>query len=225
MKKNVLLFIMAFLTFSLSGFSQIDKDQLALEVSKVDAENLEKLKAYTWKLHADISGEGGNKTTLISEFRFDEKGDLNINVVDGETNIKQKPGIRGKMQQNAIENKLEYVSKAMEHSLAYTYMSKGQLLDFFDKAELSEKDSVIIANGKNIYVEGDQLTIHIDAKTKYYLSKSFSTKLGADPFNGELKYDTFKSSGVNHVSITKLEMPSEKITINGENKDFTIKID
>jgi hypothetical protein len=224
MKKSLLLFVL-FFTFSLSGFSQTDKDLLALDISKVDAENTEKLKAYVWKLHADILGEGGNKTTLISEMRYDQKGELTIKVVDGETNIKQKPGLRGKMQQNAIEDKVEVVSKAMQHSLAYTYMTKGQLLDFFSKAEITEKDGVITATGKNIYVAGDQLTIRIDAKSKYYLSKSFSTKLGEDPINGKVQYETFTSSGVNHISTTKLEMPSEKITINGENKDYTIKVD
>lgn len=215
----------AFLAFSLSGFSQIDKEQLALDVSKVDAENTEKLKAYIWKLHADILGEDGNKTTLISEFRYDENGKLNINVVDGETNIEAKRGVRGRAQQNAIGNKLEYIGKAMEYSLAYTYMTRGQLLDFFDKAEVTEKDSVITASAKNVYVKGDQLTIRVDAKTKYFLSKSFLTKLGEDLINGEVQYEPFKSSGVNHISTTKLEIPAENIAINGENKDYTIRVD
>jgi hypothetical protein len=224
MKKSMSLFV-AFLAFSLSGFSQIDKEQLALDVSKVDAENTEKLKAYIWKLHADILGEDGNKTTLISEFRYDENGKLNINVVDGETNIEAKRGVRGRAQQNAIGNKLEYIGKAMEYSLAYTYMTRGQLLDFFDKAEVTEKDSVITASAKNVYVKGDQLTIRVDAKTKYFLSKSFLTKLGEDLINGEVQYEPFKSSGVNHISTTKLEIPAEHIAINGENKDYTIRVD
>ena len=53
------------IAFGLSGHSQIHKDQLALEISRVDADNTEKLKEYIWKLHADVLGEGGNKTTLI----------------------------------------------------------------------------------------------------------------------------------------------------------------
>ncbi|NJL76123.1 MAG: hypothetical protein HC892_15010 [Saprospiraceae bacterium] len=224
MKKSIILLV-ALATCSLTAFAQINKDQLALEVSKVDAENTEKLKAYIWKFHAVVSGEGGNKTTLISEFRFDEKGELNINVVDGETNIDRKAGVRGKMQQNVIESKLAYVSDAMKYSLAYTYMTKGQLLDFFDKAEVTEKDGVLIAKGEDVYVKGDQLTIRIDAKSKYFLSKTFSTKLGEDSINGEVQYETFASLGVNHISTTKLEMLVEKITIDGENKDYTIRVD
>ena len=220
----MLLFVV-FVAFSLSGFAQIDKDQLALEVSKIDAENTEKLKEYVWKLYADILGEGENKTTLISEFKYDDTGALNINLIDGETNIQKKPGIRGKMQKNAIKSKVDYVAKAMDYALGYTYMTKGQLLDFFDKAEVIEKNGVLIAKGKDIYVTGDELTINIDAETKLYLSKSFSTKMDADPISGEVQYDTFKSSGVNHITTTKLDLPAESIKIEGENKDYTIKVD
>ena len=129
------------------------------------------------------------------------------------------------MQQNAIESKVDYVAKVMNYALAYTYMSKGQLIDFFGKAEVTEKNGVITAKGKNIYVEGDDLTINIDADSKLYLSRRFSTKMDEDPISGEVEYDTFKSSGVNHISTTRLNMPSENISIAGENKDYTIRID
>lgn len=220
--KNILLLILFTIT-SMTGFAQIDKDKLALEVSKVDADNTEKLKKYIWKLHAEVSAEEGNKTTLISEFSYNEKGELNINVVDGETNIEKKPGLRGKMQQSAIEGKVEYIAKAMRYALSYTYMTKGQLLDFFDKAKVTENNGVITAKGKDIYVKGDELTINIDAKSKLYLSKSFSTKMNEDSIEGQVEYDTFKSSGVNHITTTKLDLPGERIKIEGENKDYTIR--
>jgi len=212
------------LGFSTTALAQVDKDQLALEVSKVDAENINRLKEYVWKLHSVISGEGGSKTTLISEFQFDEKGELQVTVIDGETNIEQKKGARGKAQQSAMQSKLEYVGNAMKLGMAYTYMTKGQLLDFFDKAEIREENGVIVAVGKNVYVQGDELTIRLDAKTKFFLSKSFTTKMGSVPVQGELKYATFESSGVNHVSTIQLKLPTEHVTIDGENKDYTIRV-
>ena len=75
MKRKIMLFV-CLIAIGSSAHSQIDKDQLALEVSRVDADNTEKLKEYIWKLHADVLGEGGNKTTLISEFQYDEAGEL-----------------------------------------------------------------------------------------------------------------------------------------------------
>jgi len=113
----------------------------------------------------------------------------------------------------------------MNYALAYTYMSKGQLLDFFDKAELSEKNGIISAKGKDIYVAGDELTVNIDAESKLYLSKSFSTKMNEDPISGDVQYDTFKSSGVNHITTTRLNMPAQTVSIVGENRDYTIRIE
>ena len=224
MKKYSMLLV-CLITFGLIGNAQIDKDQLALEVSKVDAENTEKLKEYIWKFHADVLGEGGNKTILISEFQYDDEGELNIRIIDGKTNIIKKPGVRGKMQKNVIENKIEYVAKAMKFALAYTYMSKGQLIDFFDNAEVTEKGGVITAKGKNIYVDGDELTINIDAESKRYLNKNFSTRMNNDPVSGEVSYEIFKSSGVNHITTTTLDLPAEAVRIVGENKDYTVGID
>lgn len=224
MRKKSMLFV-CLITIGLSAHSQVDKDQFALEVSKVDAENTEKLKEYIWKFHAEVLGEAGNKITLISEFQFDEEGELNIRLVDGETTIEKKPGVRGKMQQNAIEDKAGYVAQAMKFSLAYTYMTKGQLLDFFDKAELTEKEGVITVKGKNIYMDGDELTITLDAESKLYLSKSFYTRMNNDSIFGEVEYEKLKSSGVNHITTTKLDMPAETVRILGENKDYTIRID
>lgn len=224
MKHYLTLFVCLF-AFGLSTHAQTEKDKLALEVSKVDTENTEKLKAYIWKFHALVMGEGDNRTTLVSEFSYDESGALNVQVVDGETTIKKKPGIRGKIQENAIEDKMDYVAKALRYALTYTYMTKGQLLDFFDKAELTESRGVLVATAKNIMVDGDELTIEIDMETKRYLKKSFSSKLGEDQISGEVEYEVFKTSGVNHISTTTLHLPAEGIHIEGENKDYTIRID
>ncbi|MDX2130326.1 MAG: hypothetical protein SFU91_14925 [Chloroherpetonaceae bacterium] len=224
MKNNIKLFLVISICIY-TGFIQTDKEQLALEVSKVDAENIEKLKKYIWKMHSVVSGEGGNKTTLVSEFKFDQKGELSITVVDGKTNIDRKAGIRGKVQQNAMQSKLEYVSNAMKYSLAYTYMTKGQLLDFFEKADVYESNGIIKVFGKNVIVNGDELTIFIDAKTKFFIRKSFSTKMGSDPIKWEVLYEIFQSSGINHISKSKLELPTERITIEGENKDYTVRVD
>lgn len=211
------------LGLSLSGFAQIDKEKLALTISKADDANTEKLKAYIWKRKSDVSVDGKLKLTTITEFSFDEQGKLQAKVVDAETTVKKKPGLRGKVQENAAEDKMDYVGKALELSLAYTYMTKGQLLDFFSKATVSEKAGVIEAIGENIYVQGDKLTIHIDKKTNLYLDKKFSSLLGKDPIDGEIKYEKFNSA-VNHGSATMLNMPVQKMKIDAKNQDYSQRV-
>lgn len=219
--KNILILICLFPAIVCSG--QIDKDQLALAVNKADEANTEKLKEFIWKRKSDVSVDGAVKLTTITEFSYDATGKLQAKIVDAESSVKQKPGIRGKIQENAAEDKMDYVGKALELSLAYTYMTKGQLIDFFGKATVTEKGGIIEATGGDVYVKGDKLTILIDAATKLYLNKKFSSFLGKDPIDGEIKYEKF-SSGVNHGSSTILNMPAQKMKIDAKNQDYSQRV-
>jgi len=220
--KKIICVLLSILSASI-GFAQIDKEQLALTISKADDANTEKLKAYIWKRKSDVSIGGEHKLTTLTEFSFDEQGKLQAKMVDAESSVKQKPGLRGKVQQGAAEDKVDYVSKALELSLAYTYMTKGQLLDFFSKATVAEKDGIIEATGENIYVKGDKLTILVDKKTNLYMKKTFSSLLGKDPVDGEINYEKF-SSGVNHGSTTMLNMPAQKMKIDAKNQDYSQRV-
>jgi len=212
-----------FLLLPIIGIAQIDKEQLALTISKADDANTEKLKAYIWKRKSDVSVDGALKLTTLTEFSFDEHGKLQAKLVDAESSVKQKPGLRGRAQQNAAEDKMDYAGKALELSLAYTYMTKGQLLDFFGKATVTEKDGMIQATGENIYVQGDKLTVMVDKKTNLYTKKVFSSLLGKDPIDGEINYEKF-SSGVNHGSTTILNMPAQKMKIDASNQDYSQRV-
>lgn len=221
--KKIINFLLFAVVFANIGFAQIDKEQLALAVSKADDANTKQLMQYIWKRKSDVSIDGQVKLTTISEFSFDNKGELQFQLVDAQSSVKQKPGIRGRLQENAAEDKSEYVQKALELSLAYTFMTKGQLLDFFEKASVSEKDGVIEATGENVYVQGDKLTIWLDKKTNLYTKKVFSSLLGKDPINGEINYEKF-SSGINHGSTTLLNMPAQKMKIDAKNQDYSQRI-
>jgi hypothetical protein len=221
MKKITLLF--ALFVIAAVGFAQADKEQLALAISKADDANTEKLKAFIWKRQSDVAIGGEHKLTTITEFSFDEQGKLQAKMVDAESSVKQKPGLRGKVQQNAAEDKMDYVGKALELSLAYTYMTKGQLLDFFTKATVTEKDGVIEVTGADVYVKGDKLTIWVDKNTNLYTKKKFSSLMGKDPVDGEINYEKF-SNGINHGSTTVLNMLAQKIKIDAKNQDYSQRV-
>jgi len=219
--KKLLFFVFLFPVFLCSG--QVDKDQLALAINKADEANTEQLKAFIWKRKSDAFVEGALKMTTITEFSYDAAGKLQAKVIDAKSSVKQKPGIRGKMQENAAEDKMDYVGKALELSLAYTYMTKGQLLDFFGKATVTEKNGIIEATAADVYVKGDKLTILVEKTTNLYLNKKFSSLLGKDPVDGEIKYEKF-TSGINHGSTTVLNMPAQKMKIDAKNQDYSQRV-
>lgn len=220
MKKLIALAVLAAAGISLHAQ---DKDKLAMDVSKAEEANMQKLKAYIWNRKSDVSVDGQVKLTTVTQFSFDAQGKAQAKLIDAESSVQQKRGLRGRAQKNAIEDKAEYVQKALELSIAYTFMSKGQLVDFFTKANVAKNNGVIEATGENIYVQGDKLTLRIDAASKLFLSKKFSSLLGKDAVDGDIQYEKF-SSGVNHVSTTVLNMPAQKMAINAVNQDYTQRV-
>jgi hypothetical protein len=222
MKKSVLfIFILAICSFTLV---QIDKEQLALDVSKADTKNLEKLKDFIWKQHSTTTVKGEVKGTVIKEISFNEKGEVQINQVGEESSEKDKRGIKGKVQKNKKESTMKYVEKALQLSIAYTYMSKGQLLDFFEKAEVTEVDDTYQITGENVLVKGDKLTVIVEKSTNLFIIKKFSSMLDQDPLEGEIKFNKF-SSGISYASFSTIDLPAQGMMIHTTNKDHSQRID
>lgn len=205
------------------AYAQSDNEKLALAISEADAANMAQLKSYIWKRKSDVLISGELKLTVITEFSFDAAGKLQAKAIDSKSTVKKKPGLRGKMQKNAAEDKAEYVEKALEVALSYTFMSKGQLLDFFSKASVTRSNGVIEATGKDVNVKGDQLTIRVEEATNLYLGKKFSSFVGKDAIDGELNYEKF-SSGINHGSTTVLNLPAQQMRINAVNQDYSQRV-
>lgn len=220
--KNILIILLGVFISTLA-FGQSDNEKLALAISAADEANTAQLKQFIWKRKSDVAVDGQVKLTTLTEFSFDAAGKLQAKMVDAESSVKKKPGLRGMAQKNAMEDKADYVQKALELAVAYSFMSKGQLLDFFSKAKVTNTNGIIEATGSDVYVKGDMLTVRVDAKTNLYLSKKFSSLLGKDAIDGELNYEKF-SSGINHGTTTILNMPAQKMKINAVNQDYTVRV-
>ena len=218
-----LFFSLAILSVSFLLVAQLDKEQLALDASKAESANTEKLKAYIWKRYSTATVDGEVKATVITEFSFDENGEIQATQVGGESNVKQKRGVRGKIQQSAMENNMDYIDQALQLALAYTYMSKGQLLDFFEKGTISETGNTIEVSAGDVYMKGDSLTVLLDKETKLFINKKFSSMLDEDAIDGEIKYETF-SSGISHGAETTLNLPAKNAVIEAVNKDYSQRI-
>lgn len=222
MKKSTLA--LAFFLFSFSfAYSQIDKESLSLEISRAEEENRNQLKEYIWKRRSDVFIESQLKLTTITEFSFDPQGKLVTKTIEAKTTVEKKPGLRGKAQASAAEDKIEYIQKALALSMDYAMMSKGELLDFFDKATVTEKEGLIEAVATGVRIPGDRLLVRIDPETLLFTYKEFSSLLGNDRVEGRLSYSYF-SNGTSHLESTSLNLPAQKMTIESANQDYTIRV-
>lgn len=221
MKKLTLLLVLALVSAGIRA--QIDKEKLSLAVASAEAANMKQLATYVWKRHSTATVDGEKKATVVTEFSFDATGKLQTNVVDAESAGKDMRGIRGRIQDTKKEEAADYIEKALALALSYGFMSKGELVDFFDKATVTESDGFIKAVASNVLVPKDTLTVLIDPKTNLFVHKQFSSFVGEDPISGELKYAPF-SNGVMHGTETTLNLPAKKIVISGVNQDYTQRV-
>ena len=221
--KKLSIILLFLIGLGLTAFAQLDRDQLSLDISKADAANMEQLKAFIWKQESVVTVDGEHKLTVLNEFSIGEDGKVSVTNIDSDTDVKQKRGVRGRIQANAAEDNLDYVQKALDLAIEYSFMTKGQLLDFFSSADITEKDGVIEATGTNIFVKGDKLTVQVESATKLFLKKEFSTLMGDDPISGEIVYGKF-SSGISHATTSMLNLPAKKAVINSKNKDYVQKV-
>jgi hypothetical protein len=208
----------------LASAQEIDKTKLALDVSAANEANNVKLKQYIWKLKLDGYVNKELKVTTLTEMKFGPDGKLVATPIDAKTTVQAKPGVRGRMQQSAAEDNAEYMAKAADVMAQYAYMSKGQLVDFFDKATVTTDGKVITATAKNVMQAGDEMTILIDPVTHLFIRKTFKAKSGADPIEGTIDYATFTTTGINHVAKCYLMMPAKAMQVNTENIDYTLRV-
>jgi len=222
MKKLIVLIAMG---IWITSFAQVevDRDQLSLDISKADAANNEQLKAFIWKKSSVVNVDGEEKLNMLNEISIGADDEINITNLDSETSVQQKRGLRGKIQQSTADGNVEYMEGAINHALAYMYMTKGQLIDFFGKAEMKEKDGILEATASDVHVKGDNLTVKVDMATKLFLYKKFSSTMGEDPINGEITYDKF-NSGISHVSKSTLNLPAKNAVIKSNNRDYVQKV-
>ena len=103
MKFKINILIAALMIMYLPVSAQIDKESLSLKISKAEEANQQKLKEYVWKRRSDVFVESKLMLTTITEFSYTADGKLETKIVDAETSVQKKPGLRGKAQENAVE--------------------------------------------------------------------------------------------------------------------------
>ncbi|MEM9017371.1 MAG: hypothetical protein AAGC68_10175 [Verrucomicrobiota bacterium] len=165
-----------------------DPAQWALLYTRNLEKNRDALAKYTWQYRvAVMEGEELLYVDVLEATR-DAEGNLVTKTLEHDLKIKQRQGLLSKAGQEKrlaeIEEKIEFL-KGVIHS--YVYMSRGQVVDFFDKAEVSEAigyRNALRVDGDDVIRSGDYVTLFGDRGTARPLNLTFSV-----PFNEKLGVD------------------------------------
>jgi hypothetical protein len=201
-----------------------DPAQRALEYAAAQQDNLKTLKTYSWKTRSEVSRNEALMLVALVQARFDAEGELQHTRISSESHVEQKRGLRGRKQKQELEKLGGLIEEVLSVQVAYILMSKGQLVDFFDKATFAdgtgEMEGTQEIRATNVLVAGDELTIWVDPSTGLNRKLMIKTPLDEQSVvEGTMDYKTMEG-GPNTASVSHLEVKSQGIVIKSERFDF-----
>ena len=201
-----------------------DPAQRALQYGDAQKKNMGVLKQYSWKTRSDITSGGNPMLTTLMEARFDAEGELQLTTISTESHVEKKKGLRGKKQKKELEKSAALIEKVLGLQASYLMMSKGQLVDFFEKATFEdgsgEMKGMQKIHGKNVLVKNDELTIWVDPSTGLSQKLMFKSPLDEKTVvEGTIDYKKIKD-GPTTASVSVLTVAAQGVSIKSERFDF-----
>jgi hypothetical protein len=213
------IFSILFFGLTASAFGQ-DKVEIALKVADTQSENYENLKNYSWKRSVTMFHNGEQKSKRMLQLRYNSKGEIESIVLGDESNVKKQKGpLRKSKQQGAIEQDVNLVNKSLAMVFEYIYMSKGQLVDLYDKNKVEEKGQTYEINAEDVIQKGDRVKYILNKETFLFESVDINSSVDGQAIKSTMKFKN-QSDGTNHPSISELEIPGRGIVVNTESFDF-----
>ena len=148
-----------------------DPAELGLRYAKVQQAGIDQLKQYHWESSTRVTKAGETKAEITVGNRLNEKGEMVQEVETAAVDERKKRGMRGRAQEDQLAEGEAFLEHVAATTGAYIFMSKGQEVDFFDKATITDgagKDAGrMIVTAKDVLATGDVVTKYIDPETLY----------------------------------------------------------
>lgn len=203
----------------LTAAAMSSDDDLAIAVGDAQKANQKALTQYSWKVQTTLSMDGEQKATALTQMNFDSDGKLQATHLGGESSVEKKRGVRGRRQEKKIGEFEEYLEGVLDQSFKYIFLSKGTLVDIFDRAKITQGDDAIQVEAGDLFVKGDQLSMTVDPKTNLATKLSFKTTLDQDTIQGSVTLGMM-DDGTGKPVKTEIEVPTRSIKIASETSDW-----
>lgn len=158
--------------------SSKDPADWALIYADVLEKNRKALSGYTWQYRVKVM-EGADLLYVdVLEATRTSEGVLLTERVEHDLRIRQRHGPLSRPGQEKrlaeIQEKIEFLKDVFR---TYVYMSRGEIVDFFDKAKVTDAvgyDNALRVDGENVLKTGDSITLFGDRGTAHPLYLAFS---------------------------------------------------
>jgi hypothetical protein len=220
--KPLIPFMLALVFLIPAAFSQVDKTQMSLDVSKNYQQNIGQLAQLTWKRKTEGFVDGKMVMSSLSSVTIDQERKMNAVTIQKQSYVAQKRGLRGAIQKGVVSDINEYVKNGIELVNKYIFLSQGQMIDLFNKGTLSILGSSLQAEGFNLLQPGDHINYKFDQSTLLYQSQEVSTVMNGDPVKAVVMYETL--NGINRVNSVVIDLPGPKVKIKLTNFEYAKKL-
>jgi hypothetical protein len=220
--KTLFLLLFGLIMFVPASYSQVDKTQMSLDVTKKYQQNIGQLAQLTWKRKTEGYVDGKMAMSSLSSVTIGPDGKLNAVTIQKQSYAAKKRGLRGAIQSSVVSDINEYVKNAVELVNKYIFLSQGQMVDLFNKGTLSILGSSLQAEGFNLLLQGDRINFKFDQSSLLYQSQDISTVMNGDPVKAVVKYETI--NGINRVNSVVIDLPGPKVKIKLANFEYAKKL-
>jgi len=170
-----------------------DPGQWALLYSDTLQKNRKALMDYSWEYRVEVVEDGSLLFVDRLSANYAEDGTIQTIRLDQDLKIKERQGLLLKAGQEKrlaeVEKKIQVLKQMISQ---YVYMSRGKVVDFFEKAEVTEAvgyDNALRVDGENVLTDGDSVTLYGDRATTFPIHLIFSAPYDEKTWiKGEVKF-------------------------------------
>jgi hypothetical protein len=219
MKEYKITLLTALMLLSVNLLIAQGNTQLGLDIASAQEKNMSQLKGYSWQRSSKIFVSGEEKTHNLVKVWFNSAGQMESSVLSAQSTVKQKRGVRGKVQQGKGQDMADLLEKSVKKSLSYVNLSKGNWIDMMDRAMVLVDNGEVKIVAKSVLEKDDDAQYLLDFETKLLKLVKFTSVVEGMSFTSSIAFKIM-NDGTNHPTVMSIIIPSESLKITAENIDY-----
>jgi outer membrane lipoprotein-sorting protein len=205
------------LAVAVPAFAQADMTDIVEKVSAARQANAQNARNYSWTQRTEVKLKGETKSLKAEIVRYTVDGELQKTPID-ETSAKKPRGVRGKVAKKKAGEMKDWMADLGELLKNYSLPTAGNLLDFLNKAAVSQDGDGRRLDATDVVQAGDRMSVWIDAN-----HKMTKTEVSTQHDGSDVKLETDHATtpdGLDYTARTVIVVPDKGVEMTVENFSY-----
>lgn len=221
MKQGTFAIALVSMIAQVASAQAVDKTQLALKAAESRQAAQQAVKGYSWKSRSELTVEDEVQAVRLESVRYDIDGRQQRTLMNERVlEPKRKPGLRGKLQDRKAEQARDWAGELHDLLQSYVVVTKGQLVDFFDKASFKAEGTAVRIEGRNFLHAGDRMTYLIGTSDQRPQRIEVETVHQGDPVTLVIEFRVTIDS-LTYPARSTVTVPAKSVQVKVENFEYT----